>query len=329
MKTLNFLKSAIIIASTVFVLSSCRDKEEPKTDITVEDETALMQTTFADETNGKSGVTFVTAGAWTSTITEGTTKSTKAGTSSWVSITPDHGDVAGTYTIIISLDPNTTGKDRAATIAISCNSMDITITVTQKGEPANEDNDPEQTSGITYPQTGKYGLNILADDFLEAKKTEWGRFEYSVRAILPEGNSSLKLIIKPARQTYYLCLECRSEFNEEYNKCPKCGGTHISKIHPESLGWNQGSDFNWLITNVVSQFTWTYVDELVHKDGKVADASVIFGGDCIIEYYENDAKEPTRVKEIKVINSNPEETEEIIEPEETQEFTDQPLYILK
>jgi len=43
-------------------------------------------------------------------------------------------------------------------------------------------------------------------------------------------------------------------------------------------------------------FTFTVVES-----GKPADASVIFFEDCIIEYYENGAPEPTKVKEIKVI----------------------------
>jgi len=121
--------------------------------------------------------------------------------------------------------------------------------------------------GSVYPETGKYGLNILAEKFVEAKKTEWGRFEYSVRAELPSG-TSLKIVIKSA--------------------------------NPDAVEWgglNQGSDKNWVISNVGSQFTFS-----VYKSGKTADASVIFTDNCIIEYYENGATEPTRVKEIKVVD---------------------------
>ena len=118
----------------------------------------------------------------------------------------------------------------------------------------------EQTSSITYPETGKYGPNILADDFVTANRTESGRFEYSVKAVLPAGNSSLKIVIK------------------------------------SGIGFNQGSDENWLVTNVGSHFTFTVVES-----GKPADASIIFvDNDCIIEYYENGAIEPAKVKEIKV-----------------------------
>ena len=141
MKRLNFLKRAVITAFAVLAFFSC--EEEPKTYIQVEDEAALTQTAFADN-GGKSGVTFVTSGAWTSTITEGTAKSTKAGTQSWVSINPDHGNASGTYTMIISIEPNETGKDRSATITISCNSMNIGITVSQKGTEVSESDEGDE-----------------------------------------------------------------------------------------------------------------------------------------------------------------------------------------
>ena len=245
--------------STVLVLTSCEGKE-PK-DIMVENEAALTQTSFADETSGKSGVTFVTSGAWTSTITEGPTKSTKTETTSWVSISPGRGDAAGTYTIIISLEPNTTGEDRKATITISCNGMDITIAVTQKGVSVND----KQTSGITYPETGKYGPNILSDKVVMVKKTEWGRYEYSVRVVVPEG-SSLKIVIK-------------------------------SVSTPSGYAYSQITE-NWSVSswnNNLNGNTWS-----VYESGKPADGMVIFDGDCIVEYYENGATTPTKVKNLYI-----------------------------
>ena len=163
----------------------------------------------------------------------------------------------------------------------------------------------DQSSVITYPETGKYGPNILAEGFLEAKKTEEGRFEYSVKAEIRSG-SNLKIVIKPAKLASYVCLNilpsthhlCGAKFNEQHEICPECGGVKtIREEANESLGWNQGSDENWVVTNVGSKFTCT-----VYESGKRADASVIFGGDCIIEYYENGATEPTKIKEIKVID---------------------------
>ena len=167
----------------------------------------------------------------------------------------------------------------------------------------------EQSSVITYPETGKYGHNILAEGFVEAKKMEGNRSaEYSVRAKLPEGNSSLKIVIKPAKQASFVCLNtlphlCRAEFNEQHEICPECGGVNtLHEMNSRFIGLYQGSDVNWKIATVENILSFTYVDELVHRDGKVADATVSFDDDCIIEYYENGAIEPTKVKEIKVID---------------------------
>ena len=251
MKRLNFLKSAIIIASTVFALSSCGDKEEPN-------ETPFNQIVNADETTGKSGVTFVTSGAWTSTITEGTTKSTKSGTASWISIDPDSGDTAGEYTITISLQKNYTGEDRKATITISFDDMDITITVTQKGTGTSANTN----SGITYPKIGIGGPNILAGEVVYVKPTRGELAEYSARAVLPKG-SSLKIVITGKEGDF---------------------------------GFYSGSNDNWIVSNTApGQFTLT-----AFESGKSADASFSSYSGVYIEYYENGATKPTRVKEIEV-----------------------------
>ena len=118
MTILNFFKRAVITVSAALVLSSCGDKEAPN-------ETTFNQIVNADETSGESGVTFVTTGAWTSSITEETTKLTKSGTTSWISISPDHGDAAGEYTITISLQKNYDSEDRKATITITFDDMEI------------------------------------------------------------------------------------------------------------------------------------------------------------------------------------------------------------
>jgi hypothetical protein len=200
MTRLNFLKIAAITACTLLVLSSCGDKEEPN-------ETPFNQTVNADETTGKSGVTFVTSGAWTSTITEVSTKSTKSGTASWISISPDHGNAAGEYTIIISLLKNYTGEDRKATITISFDDMDITITVTQKGTgvSANDKYDEHEREMLIAFYKSTNGDNwVRKDNWCSDKpisqwygvKTyephEWGAFKsilYRVEEInLPNNN---------------------------------------------------------------------------------------------------------------------------------------------
>jgi hypothetical protein len=130
MNKVNFMTTCLLLAAAT--LAGCKDDEAGEAgSITVESEQSLAQELFADETEGKAGVSFTTAGAWSSSIT---TPATKAGEGdAWVSISPDHGDRAGTYTIAISLEPNFTRVDRAATIHIVCGDTEIAINVAQKG----------------------------------------------------------------------------------------------------------------------------------------------------------------------------------------------------
>jgi hypothetical protein len=131
---------AIAICLTVItVLSGCDNEKEKDTPaISVANNSSLTQEVYADNSQGKSGVSFTTTGAWTSNIStassekSGQAKATKSSLD-WVSVSPDSGKEAGNYTVAITLKTNTTGADRTAIITISCNGTNITITVTQKG----------------------------------------------------------------------------------------------------------------------------------------------------------------------------------------------------
>ena len=70
---------------------------------------ALLEQTVGSETITAEGVSFTTTGAWTSMVEPVSTKSSQP---MWVSITPDHGEEAGTYTVNINLEANDTGEDR-------------------------------------------------------------------------------------------------------------------------------------------------------------------------------------------------------------------------
>jgi len=126
---------------------------------------------------------------------------------------------------------------------------------------------------ITYPKFGKYGLNILADDFVVATHVGGGKpghpIEYSVNAEVPAG-AGLKIVI----------ITKSKGINAAW------GG-----FYPSSLD-------NWLSTNYNTETrsnTFT-----VYESGKCADFTVTFIEDCIVEYYENGSKTPTKVKEISV-----------------------------
>lgn len=124
---------------------------KPDADISFAAGTASNQTLYADEI--PSTVSFATKDAWTSSIS-----------ASWVTISPDHGDAAGAYTITIGLQPNTTGADRSAKIAISCDGTTITVNITQKA--VNKDgtayNPNAPKSGDVYVAGYEYSGKIVA-----------------------------------------------------------------------------------------------------------------------------------------------------------------------
>ncbi len=135
MKRINLLGVSLLALSAVFFTGCDSDDPVPPPDKPIVIEKGQQtQTVFADETTGKSGVKFVTTGAWRSSITVETLKSaqTRAEAPTWISISPDHGNAAGEYTISIAVEPNLTGSDRTATIHIECDGTEITISVTQK-----------------------------------------------------------------------------------------------------------------------------------------------------------------------------------------------------
>ena len=119
-----------------------------------------------------------------------------------------------------------------------------------------------QTLSITYPETGKYGPNILADGFVDAIQYENGLNKaYSIRAELPAGSSSLKIVVKPGGGVIY------------------------------------ASEDNWVVTAEIPGGTKTLI---AYESGKSADASIIIDYNLTIEYYENGATAPTRVKTVYV-----------------------------
>jgi hypothetical protein len=169
------------------------DEPEGPRDIAVQDNASLTQEVFADQTQGKSNVTFTTTGAWTSLISENPASVTATGPHpkpseadapiAWISISPDHGDGAGDYTVVITLTPNLTGADRTAVITITCAGTKIAITVTQKVE--NEDG--TTLSGITGEcawaltgDPGDYTLTISGNGAMgdhDYRGTPW--YQYS------------------------------------------------------------------------------------------------------------------------------------------------------
>lgn len=107
-------------------------------------------TVYADETAvaPSQGITFTTTGPWRATVAE-----TRAG-ADWVTISPDHGDQAGSYTITVSLEANTTGQDRKAVVTIECGDTRVTITIEQKGVTASGEQPQEPV--LDMPRVSRF-----------------------------------------------------------------------------------------------------------------------------------------------------------------------------
>lgn len=139
-----------MVFMSVALLASCNDEDKDYAGdfghIKVPDTRQMEQTVAADDTQAAQGVTFSTEGAWISTIVE----KTRAEAPDWISISPDHGDAAESYTIKISLTANTTQEKRAATIKIFCGTSTLEIVITQQGtdKPI-----PESKALIDYIET--------------------------------------------------------------------------------------------------------------------------------------------------------------------------------
>ena len=87
--------------------------------------TELLNQTVTGDALTCSGITFTATAPWSATVQEVRSEA------SWLTFSPDHGE-AGTYTLEIILEANTTGTDRTAEIVISCNGSTMKIKITQK-----------------------------------------------------------------------------------------------------------------------------------------------------------------------------------------------------
>ncbi len=123
------------------------------------------------------------------------------------------------------------------------------------------------TNNIEYPEYSNYGENIL---FAE-KDTFMARKDYSMAADLPVG-TSLKIVMKSGM--WY------------YNAIPN-------------------GPVNWNITTY--DFSSRQQTFTAKEDGKACDLIIMFDppqvqGDLTIEYYENGAVTPTKVKHLTIID---------------------------
>ena len=134
------MKRIAFVIMLVFgtLLAGCQ-KEDKTTTLTGYDESRLSLTAFADNASIEGGFTFTAAADWYTQVSYDTP--VKSGTNEWITLEPANGS-AGTITINIELQPNTTGTNRTATIKIICGDTVLTITVTQRADDAPSTGDP-------------------------------------------------------------------------------------------------------------------------------------------------------------------------------------------
>ena len=135
----------------------------------------------------------------------------------------------------------------------------------------NANTDYQRTLFVTYPQMGQYGINLLADEVT----TVSDRSDYSLCADVPAG-IKLKVIIKGGSRT------------EKKFRLSVWGGFYV------------GTQDNWMVSSFNEEIGGNILTSI--ESGRSCDLKIMLSGeyDIILEYYENGATEPTKVKQVKI-----------------------------
>ena len=157
---MKLLRQTVLFIAASLMMVACDDfLGGESSDLTFDSASqTLLDQTVGSTTLEAKGLTFTTKGPWTSQITEVSTKASEE--LSWISISPDHGDEAGEYTISITLGENTTGEDRTARIVITCGEEQVEIVITQvstEDVPSQGEGEGQTPGGQpSMPQYKKY-----------------------------------------------------------------------------------------------------------------------------------------------------------------------------
>lgn len=184
-KMMKHIPFFVLFIVSALLTAACGDDDKTQSgdfgQIQVPDVSQLAQ--MAEAGAGTSSVSFTTLAAWSASI-----RDAGAGTPDWISLSPDHGDQAGSYTVEITLQPNTAAEARTAFITITCGTTQIEISITQKASGGDSDEDDNsqgrQPNGrlvrITEYDNGKaeYYMDLAYDD--EGRLLSIKGFSYTV-----------------------------------------------------------------------------------------------------------------------------------------------------
>ncbi len=132
------LFSLIWMVLCICLISGCSKNEENSGPIRLSDDSQQEQTYYSNEQDGN--LSFTANDDWSAIVRKIEAKSSDV---DWVHLSQYSGS-AGTYSLTLTLDPNTTGYRRAAEIIISCGDMELVINITQKGITQEEEENGEE-----------------------------------------------------------------------------------------------------------------------------------------------------------------------------------------
>ena len=138
--------------SLLFLLTAivaCSDSDEQPQTLVLDKGTSTSQSIYADETTSDRGISFYAAEPWKATIADITRAQAE-----WIRLSQYSGG-AGSFTLTLTIDPNTTGKDRKAEIRIESGASVITITIEQKGITREEEEEQQKPEPQPQPEPEK------------------------------------------------------------------------------------------------------------------------------------------------------------------------------
>lgn len=168
------MKNFYVFTLMALLLMGCSKEKDAVADkaIQLADGVSSSYTVYADQTTASpsQGITFTTTGPWKATVAE-----TRAA-ADWVKVSPDHGDKAGSYTITILLDVNTTGQDRKAVVTIECGATRIEIIVEQKA--VTESGEEPQNPAVDEPRVSRLETAYFYYDGTTVVPEETSAFDF-------------------------------------------------------------------------------------------------------------------------------------------------------
>ena len=116
----NLYYLAVLMVS-IAVFAACNDEATNESGIiTVEDESVLHQTVYADSEQLERPITFTTNGAWTTEVSGSSwerpldeVSDNQSDHFEWATLIPGSGQKGGTHTIEVHLEKNTSGYSRS------------------------------------------------------------------------------------------------------------------------------------------------------------------------------------------------------------------------